>query len=284
MTRTPARAALAAAFAATLAAGPLPALASDADTVVARVGETEITLGHVVGLMARLPEEFQQLPDQTLFDGIVEQLVEQTAVAQGVEEPMNTRLRVDLDNSRREVIVNDVLARAVQGAVTEDALRALYAERYLDAKPAQEFNAAHILVATEEEARALLDALEGGAEFASLAREHSGDPGSAEAGGSLGWFAAGQMVGPFEQAVMALEPGETSEPVETQFGWHLIRLEDTRLADAPRFEAVRSDLAAQMQRDAVSEHVAAARAATSIELMTDGIDPSVIREQGLLED
>ncbi len=263
---------------------PLPAAATDADTVVARVGDTEITMGHVVGLMARLPREFQQMPDQALFDGIVQQLVEQSAVVQSVEEPLNRRLQVDLDNSRREVIVNDTLARVLDGAVTEEGLEALYAERYLDAEPEQQFNAAHILVPTEEEALALLEEIEGGADFGHLAQEHSGDPGSAENGGSLGWFQAGQMVPPFEEAVRELEPGEVSAPVETQFGWHLIRLDDRRSADAPPLDAVRDELTAELQRQAITAHVAAAREATTVEMMVEGIDPALIRDQSILDD
>ena len=263
---------------------PLPAAATDADTVVARVGDTEITMGHVVGLMARLPREFQQMPDQALFDGIVQQLVEQSAVVQSVEEPLNRRLQVDLDNSRREVIVNDTLARVLDGAVTEEGLEALYAERYLDAEPEQQFNAAHILVPTEEEALALLEEIEGGADFGHLAQEHSGDPGSAENGGSLGWFQAGQMVPPFEEAVRELEPGEVSAPVETQFGWHLIRLDDRRSADAPPLDAVRDELTAELQRQAITAYVAAAREATTVEMMVEGIDPALIRDQSILDD
>ncbi|MGY6412167.1 MAG: peptidylprolyl isomerase [Alkalilacustris sp.] len=282
-TCTPLRGAAVIALLAALAA-PLPAMATDADTVVARVGDTEITMGHVVGLMARLPREFQQLSDRELFDGIVQQLVEQTAVVQSIEEPLNRRLRVDLDNSAREVMVNDTLARVLDGAVTEERLQALYAERYLDAEPDLQFNAAHILVASEEEAEALRAQLEEGEDFGHLAREHSRDPGSAENGGALGWFQGGQMVAPFEEAVRALEPGEISEPVQTQFGWHLIRLEDTRLAEAPTLEVVRDQLSAELQRRAIADHVAAAREATTIELLTEGIDPALIRDQSILDD
>ena len=263
---------------------PVPAAATDADTVVARVGETEITMGHVLGLMARLPQEYRQLPDRTLFDGIVQQLVEQTAVVQAMEEPLNRRLQVDLDNSRREVMVNDRLARLADGAISDEALQALYSERYLQAEPEMEFNAAHILVSTEDEAQALRAELEAGEDFGHLAREHSGDPGSAEGGGSLGWFGAGQMVAPFEAALRSLEPGEVSQPVETQFGWHLIRLEERRTADTPPLDSVRDQLVAELQRTAISEHVAAAREATSVEILTEGIDPALIRDQGILDE
>lgn len=262
----------------------LPAQAGDPDRVVARVGDTEITLGHVIGLMARLPAEYHQLPDETLFEGIVEQLIDQTAVAEARGEPFSRRLQVDLDNSRREVVVNDTLAAVIDAAVSEEALQALYAERYLDAEPEREFNAAHILVETEEEAEALQQELRDGADFGDLAREHSGDPGSAQNDGALGWFGAGQMVGPFEAAVLALEAGEISDPVETQFGWHLILLNESRLSEAPGFDQVRGGLAQELQQQAVLDHIAAARAAVEVEVMADGIDPATIRDQTLLDD
>ena len=265
-------------------AAPGPAAATDGTTVLARVGDTEITLAHVVGLMARLPQEYRQLPDQMLFDGILEQIIEQTAVTQQLSGPVPRRVQVDLDNSRREVLVNDALTRVAQDAISEEALQALYAERYLDAEPQREYNAAHILVASEEEARALLGELEGGADFEALARTHSQDPGSAQAGGGLGWFGLGRMVAPFEAAVVALEPGETSEPIETQFGWHIVRLMESRIAEAPGFAEVRGQLAADLQRDAVTAHVAAARAAATVEIMAEGIDPALIRDQTLLDD
>lgn len=276
--------ALAAGLCALALSAPQSATAADGTTVVARVGDTEITLAHVVGLMARLPEQYRQLPDQVLFDGIIEQIVEQTAVAQGLDEPYPLRVRIDLDNSRREVLVNDALTRIARDAITEESLRALYDERYLGAEPEREYNAAHILVQTEEEAQALVAELDAGGDFAELARAHSQDPGSAQAGGDLGWFGLGRMVAPFEAAVVDLDPGETSAPIETQFGWHIVRLIDSRLAEAPGFDEVRGELAAEIQREAVQDHIAAARAAATVEITAEGIDPALIRDQTLLED
>lgn len=258
--------------------------AQDADTVLARVGDTEITLGHVVALAARLPEQYRQLPDDVLFNGLLEQIVDQTAVARQAADPLPRRVQLDIDNGMREVVVNDLLRRALTEALSEPALRALYAERYLGAEPEREYNAAHILVQTEELAADLVAQLEDGADFAELARAHSDDPGSASRGGDLGWFGAGRMVPAFEAAVMGLAPGETSAPVQTQFGWHIVRLMDTRQADAPPFEVVRDQLTAELQQQAAMALVEEARAATAIERMAVGIDPSVIRDQTLLED
>ena len=263
---------------------PQAAPAQDADTVLARVGDTEITLGHVVALAARLPEQYQQLPDEVLFDGLLEQIVDQTAMARQATDPLPLRVQMDIANGMREVVVNDMLRRALTEAITEPALRELYAERYLGAEPEREYNAAHILVQSEELAAELMAQLEDGADFAELAQEHSDDPGSAARGGDLGWFGVGRMVPAFEAAVMALEPGETSAPVQTQFGWHIVRLMDTRQADAPPFEMVRDQLTAELQQQTAMALVEEARAAVPIERMAEGIDPALIRDQTLLED
>lgn len=268
-----------------LAAGlPHKGVAQDAGTVLARINDTEITLGHVIAVMAKLPQQYQGLPDDVLFDGILNQLVEQTAVAEGTAEPFSRSVRIELENSRREVLVNHQLTRIADAAVTDAALQAIYAERYLGAEPENEFNAAHILVETEEEALALLEAFREGADFADLAREHSLDPGSAARGGELGWFGTGMMVQPFEEAVLSLEPGAVSDPVETQFGWHLVLLLDTRLVETPEFDEVRDTLAQELQSQAVLAHIAEARESAAIEMLDEGIDAALIRDQSLLRD
>lgn len=268
-----------------LAAGlPQKGMAQDAGTVLARVNSVEITLGHVIAVMARLPQQFQDMPDDVLFDGILNQLVEQTAVAEGATEPFSLRARIDLENNQREALVNDQLTRVADAAVTDDALQSIYAERYLGAEPESEFNAAHILVETEDEALSLLEEYREGADFADLAREHSLDPGSAARGGDLGWFGTGMMVPPFEEAVLSLEPGAVSDPVETQFGWHLVLLLDTRLVETPEFDEVRDTLAQELQSQAVLDHIAEARENATIELLDEGIDPALIRDQSLLQD
>jgi peptidyl-prolyl cis-trans isomerase C len=134
-------------------------------------------------------------------------------------------------------------------------------------------------VETEEQAKELKVQLDGGAAFADLARANSTDS-SAAGGGDLGWFGLGMMVKPFEDAVVALKPGEVSAPVQTQFGWHLILLAETRDAAAPPLDQVRGELAAELQRKAIEEHVAAVTAAATV-TRTEGIDPAVVRSETL---
>ncbi|MBY5971728.1 peptidyl-prolyl cis-trans isomerase [Ferrimonas balearica] len=131
--------------------------------------------------------------------------------------------------------------------LTDERIQAAYDEAYPDdASGPVEYHAAHILVETEEEAQAIIEQLDGGAEFAQLARDESTGP-SGPNGGDLGWFTPDRMVAEFSQAVEAMEPGEVSAPVQTQFGWHVIKLEETRQRK-PSLDEVRQELTAELQQ------------------------------------
>ena len=252
-----------------------------ADTVVATVNGTEITVGHMIVALARLPQQYQQLPDEVLFPGILDQLIQQLAIGATGDGSLSTGSALALENERRQFLAAEVLGGLSEGAVTEEALQALYDERYAAAEPSREYNASHILVATEEEAAAIKAEVEGGADFATLARERSTGP-SGPGGGDLGWFGPGMMVEPFEQAVVALEPGQVSDPVQTQFGWHVIRLNETRLKEAPTLDAVREELTSELQTRAIDAAVAAATEAAEIVRSDAGIDPAVLRNLELV--
>jgi peptidyl-prolyl cis-trans isomerase C len=252
-----------------------------ADTVVATVNGTEITVGHMIVALARLPQQYQQLPDEVLFPGILDQLIQQLAIGATGDGSLSAGSALALENERRQFLAAEVLGGLSEGAVTEEALQALYTERYAEAEPSREYNASHILVETEEEAAAIKAEVEGGADFAALALEKSTGP-SGPNGGDLGWFGPGMMVEPFEQAVMGLEPGQVSDPVQTQFGWHVIRLNETRMKEAPELDAVREELTSELQTRAVDAAVAAATEAAEIVRNDAGIDPSVLRNLDLV--
>lgn len=259
------------------------AQAQDADTVLARVNGEEITLGHMILLHDRLPEQLRASLGPDLFDQMLTQLIEQTAVAQTADE-ITARERKFLENSRREFLTNSRLTVVAESAVTDEALQAAYDERFSDAESRREYNAAHILVATLEEAEDLLAQLADGGDFAALAREHSLDPGSGAEGGDLGWFGRGRMVAPFEEAVLALETGEISDPVETRFGFHIIRLNESRVTEAPALDAVREELTREVQIEAVTARIAEVIAESEVERLEEGIDPMLLRDQTLLQD
>jgi peptidyl-prolyl cis-trans isomerase C len=255
-----------------------------ADTVVATVNGTDITLGHMLVLRARLPQQYQSLPAEALFSGILEQLIQQEVLrSQGGEVSRVGRLM--LENEERTLRAVEAAERIGADSVTEEAIAAAYAESFGTQEPGTEYNAAHILVETEAEAQAIVAELEGGADFATIARERSKDPGSGAQGGDLGWFGAGMMVQPFEEAVAALEPGAVSAPVETQFGWHVIRLTETRPVPVPTLEEVRDQIAGELEQAAIEAGIAELQESADITQIEPGsIDPAVIGNIDLLEE
>lgn len=266
------------------AACALPAWAQEttADTVVATVNGTDITLGHMIVLRESLPPQYQSLPDDVLFKGILDQLVQQTALELSVTD-LAKRDRLALENDRRGYLSGVALQGVVQGAVTDEALQAAYDAKFKDVAPAKEYNAAHILVATEEEANALKAQLDGGADFAELAKANSTDKGSGANGGDLGWFGLGMMVKPFEEAVVAAEPGKVAGPVKSDFGWHLILVKETRVASAPTLDEMRDELASEIERAAVEAHLKALTDAAQITRPGEGLDPALLRDATLLD-
>lgn len=259
-----------------------PAQAQDATaaTVVARVGATEITLGHLIMARQSLPDQYQQLPDEVLFPGLLDQLVQQTLLAASVGDD-SLRVKASVDNERRGMRAAEAIDGVLTGAVTEAAVAAAYDETYAKAAPGIEWNAAHILVKTKEEAEAIIADLAAGGEFAKLAQKSSDGP-SAANGGDLGWFGKGMMVEPFETAVATLDKGAVSTPVETQFGWHVIKLLDTRQTAVPPLAEVRGEIEQTLQRQALEARIAELSQGVQIERPGAALDPKLLSQFDLL--
>ena len=253
-----------------------------AQTVVASVNGTDITLGHMIVLAETLPEQYRNLADDVLFKGILEQLIQQTALEQSLAGKTSASDTLTLENERRGYLSGVALQAAVGAAVTDAALQSAYDARYKDTAPKTEYSAAHILVPTEEQAKTLKAEIDAGADFAEVAKANSTD-GAAAGGGDLGWFSAGMMVKPFEDAVLAMKAGEVAGPVQTDFGWHLIRLNETRIASAPPLADLREELAAEIEQATVAAQVKAVTDAATVTRPGMGIDPAALRDLTLLE-
>ncbi len=252
----------------------------DATTVVATVNGVEITLGHVILLRTELPEQYLSAPDDILFEAILDQLVEQTLLGATIEEdPLEVKLT--LENEERALRAGAAIQDALSEEPAEEDFQAAYDEAFAEFPEEPEFNASHILVETEEEANALVTELAEGADFAALAKEKSTGP-SGPNGGELGWFQRGQMVPEFEQAVMALEAGEVSAPVLTQFGWHVIILNEERIVQPPSLDEVRGEIAQQLQSQIINETVDALRVDAEVERFVDDVDPAQIKNIDLI--
>lgn len=269
------------ALAATLAA---PALAEgeNAATVVATVNGTEITLGQMIALRENLPPQYLTLPDDVLFNGILDQLIQQEVLSQS-HTALSVRDEANVANDRRSYLSGVVIQDVVAAAVTEEALQKAYDDRFKDAEPQKEYNAAHILVDSEEKAKELKAQLDGGADFAELAKANSTDTGSGAQGGDLGWFGLGMMVKPFEDAVVAAEPGKVTDPVKSDFGWHLVLVKETRIAAQPTLDDMREELAAEIENKAVEAKLAELTGAAAVEKPGEKIDPALLKKTELID-
>ncbi|MEY3004791.1 MAG: hypothetical protein RLZZ491_1967 [Pseudomonadota bacterium] len=262
----------------------LPVAAQDdvgAATVLATVDGTDITLGHVISMVRLLPPEYQGLPDNVLFDGLLEQLVQQQVLASLAERDLGWLEQLGLENERRAFLAATLLDRIGNEPISDAALQAEFDAQFGSAGPVTEYNANHILVQTQADAEAVIAALAEGADFAQLAQERSIGP-SGPNGGALGWFTAGMMVPSFEEAVFALAVGEVSPPVETQFGWHVIVLNETREQAPPTLDDVRAELEDGLRRARVEAAIEEMTQAATIARPEIQIDPSVIRDLDLL--
>lgn len=266
-----------------MASAPAWAEGETAETVVATVNGTEITLGHMIAARANLPEQYKTLPDDALFKGILDQLVQQTALEQSVADKISKRDALTLENSRRDYLSNVALQAAIAGAVTDAALQAAYDARFKDAAPTKEFSAAHILVADEAKALELKAQLDGGADFAELAKANSTDTGSGANGGDLGWFGLGAMVKPFEDAVVGAEIGKVVGPIKSDFGYHLILVKETRIAEKPTLDALREELSNEIQSKVIEAQIAAVTATAKVERPGDALDPKLLSNAALLD-
>ena len=200
--------ALAAVMALPLAAETKP----DADTVVANVNGDEITLGHVIASVAVLPPNYADIEDDVLYEFIIEQLIQQQLLAQQ-QDDLSRLNQLGLENEARSLQAVQTVNALLGDVATDEAIQAVYDAEFADFQGEDEFEASHILVETEEEANEIKALLDDGADFAELAKEKSTGP-SGPNGGALGWFGKGQMVPEFENAVVALEKGQISEPVQ----------------------------------------------------------------------
>lgn len=258
-----------------LAAHGLPAAAAE-DPVVATVNGDQIKRSDLESMKARMAQQIPQLgmlPLEAVYEGLLERAIDQKLLAAAGEKAglqNDPEVVEQLAQIRRELVQRAYLQRAVDEYLTDERLREAYKTLITDHPPQEEIHARHILVESQDKARELIAKIKGGASFEDLAAEHSKDRNGAE-GGDLGWFPADVMVPEFSQAAFAMKPGEVSaEPVQTQFGWHIIKVEDRRTQEHPTFEESREDLKAALAEDAIGDVLEALRSGATVQ--TFGLD------------
>jgi len=251
------------------AAPPAPA----ADVVVATVNGEPITHADVRAFHASLPPQYQQIALESIFPQLVERLIDQKL---GAAAAQSSGLTSQPDVARRIVMLQEgflnqlYIEKQLSEMVNEERVREAYRKSIALEPKREEVHARHILLKTEAEALAVVVEIQGGADFAEVARKKSTGP-SARSGGDLGFFGEGQMVPAFSKAAFALKTGEvTQKPVKTQFGWHVIKVEERRVAGQQDFEQARAKLQQQMTEQAYDKLMADLRAKAKIEIKTPG--------------
>jgi len=253
------------------------------DTVVATIDGDPITEADIVFASEDLAEQLQRIPaaDQRAFllSVLIDvKLMAAAAREQGMADDGLFQQRVEY--LEEQALRRQYIADVVAADITQEAVEARYAELTAEIATEEELRARHILVATEEEAIALKAEIDGGADFATLANENSTDS-SAANGGDLGFFGRGQMVAPFEEAVFALaNVGDVSAPVQSQFGWHLIKLEERRPATPPAIEEVGPQIQQQLFIDAYTNAITALNEGVEIEIPDAALAAQVAAQQG----
>lgn len=252
-------------------AAPVAAAESD---VVAKVGDKEITERDLMAAAGAIGQQFAQLPPEQRKLALLSALIDIKALAQAAEKAKlqdEPDVATEIAFQRERALHNAYFAKNGVGAVTEEELKARYDKEIASVDAKQEVHARHILVKTREEAEAVIKQLDEGADFEAVAKEKSTGPSGPE-GGDLGFFGPGQMVPPFEKVAFAMEPGSyTKEPVETQFGWHVIKVEEKREAQKPSFEQIKDQVRQVVLREKYMELVRDARAELSVEY----VDPEL---------
>jgi peptidyl-prolyl cis-trans isomerase C len=255
--------------AATLALTLGLAQAQDANRVVATVNGETITEADVTLALEDLQTQVPNLPPdrqrQVALDFLVEvKLAAQAAKGEKFDESDDFKRKMAY--ARERILMERLLARAGEKASGEAAVKAYYDEQVKLLKPTEEVRARHILVEGEDDAKKVAARIKAGEDFAKIAIEASKDPGSGKEGGDLGFFTKEQMVAEFAEAAFALKPGEVSAPVKSQFGWHVIKLEERRTKPLPTFDSVKERLAQALANKAQGDMIADLRKKAKIEM------------------
>jgi peptidyl-prolyl cis-trans isomerase C len=247
----------------------MPVGAQTDDPVLAIVNGTPIKRSDLEAAQQTLPDRYQEMPLEMIYDPLLDRMIDsQLLLAEAEKRKLgeNPKVQAEVARAREGVLRDSLVQQAVDEGTTKEKLEAAYnAQRSQPGFATEEVHARHILVASEAEAREVLKQLQGGADFAEVAKAKSTDPSAQTNGGDLGYFKREAMVPEFAEAAFKIEPGTVgTEPVKSQFGWHVIKVEDRRQS-VPTFEEKEPELREQVAREIVNALVSDARSGATIE-------------------
>src|SRR3979411_954688 len=246
-----------------------PVYAEDANPVLAKVNGTEIRQSDVALAEEELGPSLAQMDPATKKDKVLSFLIDMKSVAKVAEDKKiadRDDFKTRLAFARNRLLMDNLLAVEGKEATTDEAMKKVYDDASKQITGEQEVHARHILVETEDEAKAIAAELKKGADFAELAKKKSKDPGASD-GGDLGFFTKDQMVPEFSAVAFTLEPGKISDPVKSQFGWHIIKVEEKHNRQAPAFDQVKSQIETYVTRKAQADYAAKLRETARVDRM-----------------
>jgi len=255
--------------------------ASGSDPVVARVNGVDIKQSDLALAEEDVGADMQAASPEAKREHLISYLADIIMVTQAADKKKladNPEFKRRLAFLRNKLLMGYELQDEAKAALTDDALHQTYNDAVKSMGGQEEVHARHILVENEDEAKALLDQLKGGADFATLAKEKSKDPGAAE-GGDLGYFTKDQMVPEFADVAFKMYPGQLSNPVKTQFGWHIIKVEDKRTKQPPEFEKVKDQIEAFLARKAQTDFITKLRQSAKVERLDKPADQKPIEQK-----
>jgi peptidyl-prolyl cis-trans isomerase C len=238
------------------------------DPVIARANGVDIRQSDLAVAEDEIGANMPQMPPDQKRSYLITYLADivvlaQTAEQQKLADRADVKHRIEF--ARNKVLMETLMQNVGEAAQTDDAMHKVYEDAIKQMPPEEEVHARHILVPTEDEAKAIEAELKKGADFAALAKEKSKDPGAAESGGDLGYFTKDQMVPEFSEVAFKLDKGQISDPVKSQFGWHVIKVEDKRTKPTPTFDDVKNQLQTYVAHRAQAELVQKLRGTATIE-------------------
>ena len=252
-----------------------------ADTPFIEVNGKIIKFGSAIIAFSKIRQSNRDFDQKTVFSQIVQQLVNEELLSQKIDKENQLTL-LALEHEKRSAKAAQMVSKILKNFPNDELLNSAYQNLTEQLKNALEYNASHILVKEEDQAKTILADLKNGKAFEEMAKEHSIGP-TGKNGGKLDWFDLNNMVPEFSTALMVLSEGDISQPVKTKFGWHLIKLNKTREKQLPELKDVKSQLIQNLRQKKINDYLNSLTENSQIEFVGKDIEPNEIANTKLLE-
>ena len=252
-----------------------------ADTPFVEVNGKVIKFGSAIIAFSKIQQSNINFDQKTIFSQIVQQLVNEELLSQKIEKENQLTL-LALEHEKRSAKAAQMVSKVLKNFPSDELVKSAYQNLTNQIRGSLEYNASHILVNEEDQAKNILKELNEGKDFDDLAKKYSVGP-PAKNGGKLNWFDLSTMVPEFSTALMVLSEGDISQPVKTKFGWHVIKLNETREKKIPSLEKLRPELVQNLRQKKINDYLNSLSENSEIKFLGKNINPNEITNLQLLE-